>query len=348
VPHLIAAPDKFRGTATASELAMAIDTGAQRRGWTCERIALADGGEGLLEAVGGERQIESVTGPLGELVDAEWRLVIASDGIPTAVIEMAQASGLALAGGATRNDPIAASTVGVGELVASAVRHGARRIIVGCGGSATSDGGRGMLAGLGDPNLVAGIELFAATDVRTGFLNAARVFGPQKGASHEDIEVLSHELVATAARYKEEFGVDVSRIPGAGAAGGLAGAVAALGGEVVPGFDLVADLADLDGALGRADLVVTGEGRLDVTSLAGKVVSGVVARVAGRAEVLVIAGTTDGTGARELAATTSTPEDLLEIVSLVERYGAERALAETAALVRDVVETALDERSVRS
>src|SRR5450631_435103 len=140
MPHVVAAPDKFRGTATAREVAAAVGRAAQAAGWTCDQVPVADGGEGILEVLGGRARYARVAGPLGEPVDAEWRL----DG-STAVIEMAKASGLALVGGAEGNDPVRASTAGTGQLIAAAVLAGARRIVVGMGGSATTDGGLGAL-----------------------------------------------------------------------------------------------------------------------------------------------------------------------------------------------------------
>ncbi len=342
MPRLVAAPDKFRGTATAPEIAQAAATGARRAGWTASCVPLADGGEGTLDAVGGEVRTDVVTGPLGRPVEAQWRLVRAgSPPVATAVVEMSRASGLALAGGAAGNDPIGATTRGTGELVRAALRAGADRVVVGCGGSATTDGGAGALEALaGDPAL-RGVELLVATDVTTPFLDAARVFAPQKGASAEQVALLAARLAATARRYAAEMGVDVTRLDGAGAAGGLAGGLAALGGRIVSGFDLVADLVGLDEQLARADLVVTGEGCLDATSLAGKVVSGVLSRLAGRAPSLVVVGVSRSLLAADLAAATAVPEHLVEVVDLTERFGAERALAEPVALVADVVHDAL-------
>src|SRR5687767_8813088 len=177
--RVIAAPDKFRGTATAAAVAAAIARGARRAGIDCDEVPVADGGEGTLEALGGSNRTTLVTGPLGDPVTAGWRL---SGNV--AVIEMALASGLAVVpGGAEGNDPIAASTSGTGELVAEAVEAGARRVIVGMGGSATTDGGFGALRAMYPLQRLRGVELVAACDVRTRFVDAAEVFAPQKGAS---------------------------------------------------------------------------------------------------------------------------------------------------------------------
>jgi len=345
VPHLVAAPDKYRGTASAPEIAAAAAAGARRAGWTATCVPLADGGEGTLDAVGGEPRSDTVAGPLGAPVEAQWRLVTSRrPTMRTAVVEMSRASGLALAGGAARNDPLRATTRGTGELVLAALRAGAGRIVVGCGGSATTDGGTGAVEVLRHEPALRGVELLVACDVTTRFLDAARVFGPQKGASPEQVERLEERLAETAARYRVDLGVDVTAFPGAGAAGGLAGGLVALGGRIVSGVDLVADLVGLEGHLERADLVVTGEGCLDSTSLAGKVVSGVLRHLAGRAPALVVVGTARDVGAVELAAAAHVPTRLVEVESLTELFGATRALAGPAPLVTEVVYGVLSRR----
>ncbi len=317
--HVLAAPDKFRGSLGAPEVAAAIAAGAEIAGWTCTCLPLADGGEGTLDAFGGPNRTTTVTGPLGEAVDGGWRL---EGGL--AVIEMARASGLALAGGRGGNDPLRASTVGVGELILAAAEGGAERILIGVGGSATTDGGLGALEVLAGRTLP---PLQVACDVTTHFVEAAAVFGPQKGAGPGDVDELTGRLRSLAARYRAEYGIDVEALPGAGAAGGLAGGLAALGAELAPGFDLVADAVGLDAALEKADLVVTGEGKLDASSFAGKVVGGVVRR-AGALPVLAIVGEAEERGG-------------LRIVSLLERFGEERAWAETASCIAEAVAEAL-------
>src|SRR5271166_5060304 len=264
--HLVAAPDKFRGTATASQVAAAAARGARRSGWSASQVPLSDGGDGLLEAVAGEARHDEVTGPLGEPVVAEWRLVRSEGGGldgPTAVIEMARASGLAVTGGRRYNRAVEASTIGTGQLVLLAISHGAARVVVGCGGSATTDGGAGALQAIGSREALRGVDLVVACDVRTSFLDAAKLFAPQKGASAEQVAELTTRLERLAERYRTEWGVDVTQLPGSGAAGGLAGGLAALGARIVPGFDYVADLVGLDGQLATADVVMTGEGFLD-------------------------------------------------------------------------------------
>jgi glycerate kinase len=205
---------------------------------------------------------------------------------------MARASGLQLAGGPEGNDPVAASSAGTGELIVEALDAGARRIIVGLGGSATTDGGLAALQAMHPLGRLKGIELVVACDSRVPFLEAATVFAPQKGASEAQVALLTRRLASLAAQYEQRTGVDVRAVPGGGAAGGLAGGLAAIGAELEPGFDVVAGAVDLERALEDVDLVVTGEGKLDGTSFAGKVVGGVLEWTAdaGVPHVAVIAG----------------------------------------------------------
>jgi glycerate kinase len=251
-------------------------------------LPLADGGEGtldtLLAARGGSRRTTRVTGPLGEPVDAEWGVL--PGGI--AVVEMAQASGLALVGG--RNDPLRASTRGTGELIRAARAQGFNRVIVAVGGSASTDGGLAAAEALGWS--LHGMKVTVACDVETPFLDAAAVYGPQKGASAAQVALLMRRLGTLADQYRARTGVDVTKLTGAGAAGGLAGGLAAIGAELAPGFDAIAEAVGLENALEGADLAMTGEGKLDASSLAGKVVGGVFAwaKDLGVAQVAVIAG----------------------------------------------------------
>ena len=199
---------------------------------------------------------------------------------------MARASGLALVG---RNDPLTATTYGTGELIAAAIAHGCRRVIVGVGGSATTDGGLGALDALGWT--LHGADVEVACDVTTTFLDAPAIFGPQKGASPADVEVLEKRLRELARRFDELHGVNVASLPGSGAAGGLAGGLAALGARIVNGFDVVAAATGFGAALEASSAVITGEGKVDASTLTGKVVARVLdaARIAGR-PAAVIAG----------------------------------------------------------
>ena len=321
---VLCCPDKFRGTLTAREAAGALAAGVERAGRRADRLPLADGGEGTLDVLcpdGRSRRTARVTGPLGDPVDAEWG--VRRD---TAVVEMARASGLALVDGA--NDPLRATTHGTGELIAAALDEGLRRVIVAVGGSATVDGGLGALEALGFE--LRGAEVVVACDVSTTFVDAARVFGPQKGADAATVRELEQRLERLAERYRATHGVDVGAIPGSGSAGGLAGGLAAVGARLVPGAALVADAVGLREALDSSSLALTGEGHLDATSLAGKVVGHVLdgARAVGTAAA-VVAGDADS----------GTLGDVVPCLTLVELAGSpEAARRDAAALVASAAE----------
>ena len=324
---VLAAPDKFRGTATAAQVSSAIDDAARACGWDCVALPVSDGGEGLLECLGGANRRAQVRGPLGDAVLVRWR----QDGVG-AVIEMAQASGLALVGD---NDALAADTTGTGELIAAALDAGCRDIVVGVGGSASTDGGRGALevlrarpagAGFGDA------QVTVACDVRTTFVDAAAVFAPQKGATRQQVGELAARLDALADDYLRDFGVDVRALPGSGAAGGLAGGLAALGAALRPGFDVVAERIGLPAQAGAADLVITGEGRLDATSLAGKVTGSLAKLCAGIGRPLVV-----------LAGSVADDAHLGDArsIDLSARYGSGAARADVLGCVRTAVSQVL-------
>lgn len=327
--RILAAPDKFRGTATARVVADAICRAARACGARATALPLADGGEGTLDAFGGGNRTTLVTGPLGDPVEASWRLTGRQ-----AVIEMAAASGLQLVGGAAHNDPVAASTTGTGELVVAAVDAGARRVVVGVGGSATTDGGFGALRAMYPLQRLRGVDIVVACDVRTSFVDAAEVFAPQKGATPAQVALLRRRLERLAQVYRDEYGVDVADLPRAGAAGGLAGGLAVVGATLVDGFTLVAEELGLHEQLEGVDLVVTGEGFLDEQSFEGKVVGGVAEwAAASGVPVLAVAGDVfDGV------------EERLPVISLVERFGEERARGATAECVEIAVAEWLRER----
>jgi glycerate 2-kinase len=340
MPRLVAAPDKFRGSATAAVVAHAITRGAHSLGWIATDLPLSDGGDGLLDALATpDSRLErtEVTGPDGRAVDARWEL--AGD---RAVVEMALASGLALAGGASANDPIAATSRGTGELIAAAARAvgSGGTVVVGLGGSATTDGGLGALEAVEEAGGLCGAALVGACDVATRFVDAAPRFGPQKGADAEQVAQLTERLIALAEDFRRAYGVDVREVDGSGAAGGLGGAILAMGGELRSGYSLVAELVGLPSALVGADLVVTGEGRLDAPSFDGKVVGGVIEDAgARRVPVLAIVGqVTDD------AVTTARARGA-EVVVLSERFGLARAVRDAAACVEDVVRERLGARS---
>jgi len=329
--RIVIAPDKFKGTATAREIADAIAVAVEDVGHSVVAVPMADGGDGTLDALGGANRTTTVTGPNGEPVSASWRL-----SKKTAVIEMALASGLVLAGGAEENDPLNATTRGTGELIDTAIARGAQRIIVGLGGSATTDGGLGAVEAIGSPARMRGVAVEVATDVNTLFVDAARVFGPQKGATAAQVAFLEARLHGLAERYRDDFGVDVEPVVGAGAAGGLGGGLVALGATIVSGFDLIADELGLFEQIEGADIVITGEGQLDSESFDGKVVGGVAEMAAETgARLVVVAGTIDDSAAVHDLGVNGIA------LSLAELYGQDAAMADPAALAAKAVLAAL-------
>ena len=331
MPRVVVAFDKFRGTATAPDLTDAAVRAAEAAGWAAAGVPLADGGEGSLRCVGGaNRWIETIDA-LGRPVRAGWRL----DGT-RAFIEMAEAGGLEQIGGPAANDPITATTRGVGELIEAALNSGASTITVFLGGSATTDGGTGVIDVIASHPRLPEVDLVAATDVTERFVEAASVFAPQKGADEEQVAQLTARLRETCEMYSTRFGIDVGRVAGGGAAGGLAGGLVALGGRIVSGFDVVADAVGLDAALSGADLVVTGEGRLDAASFHGKVVGSVWARArAFGIPVLTIVGRCD-------PGLEAPPG--LSIECLTDRFGESDAMTNVSSLVNEVVRDALHVR----
>ncbi len=356
--RVLICPDKFAGTLSAPAPASAFADG-----WSASdeliRRPLADGGPGfvevLAEALGGRRIAVPTVDPLGRPSDGEILLVGA-----TAYVESAQACGLHLLAKDER-DPNKATSYGLGTLLLAAVEAGAAEIVVGLGGSAVNDAGAGMLAALGAaPVDVAGyalpyggaylnaaaalsgepqlrqVRLIAATDVDnplTGLHGASKIYGPQKGASEEDVYRLDAALEQFAGVLEQAFGVaDLQRQPGGGAAGGIGAALIALGGRVVSGIGLVSTLIGLEKELDAADLVITGEGSFDHQSLRGKVVAGIAAGARDRGLPCVVLAGRNETGQREASAAGVT-----ETHTLVEHFGSvETALAEPARGLREV------------
>ena len=359
--RVLVAPDKFKGTMTAAEAAEAIAAGWRRSDPRAQvdEIPMADGGEGTLDALvaalGGRRHLVKVSGPLGDPVGAEFAVAVAPEG-PLGVVEMAGASGLQLLS-EPRRKPKRTTTFGTGELIVAACRQGARRVLVCIGGSATNDGGAGMAQAVGirlldgegrdlrpggaalldlatidmrglDP-AVKRTEFVVATDVDNplvGRHGASAVYGPQKGASPEDVALLDRALRHFAAVVHRDLGLDVRDVPGAGAAGGLGGGlIAFLGAKLRPGVEVVMDAVRLRERLGDADLAVTGEGAFDAQSLHGKVPAGVL-RVAAdlRIPAIILCGRADATA------------DEVRVFSLAERFGREAAMTRARELLSEL------------
>ncbi len=381
--RIICAPDSFKESLTAAEVAEAMGRGVSAA-WPdaqVDRCPIADGGEGtavaLVTATGGSIHCSRVLGPLAEPIDAEWGLLgPRPDTPPTAVIEMAAASGLALVP-PDRRDPTRTTTYGVGQLIRAALDAGAQRIILGIGGSATNDGGcgaaqslgvsffdafdqpittpltGGMLEQLGRIDLstldarLASVELEVACDVTnplTGPNGAAAVYGPQKGATAEQVEQLDRGLAHLARLLQGCVGASVADRPGAGAAGGFgAGAVAMLGGTLRRGIELVLEATGFAHRLGAAELCLTGEGRLDGQTSSGKAVVG-VARAAREAGVpcLAFVGAVDAGVDRTLGGL------LEDAVVIGEGVPVERSMREAAALLERRVAEVLARRRAGS
>jgi glycerate kinase len=268
--RVLVCPDSFKGTRSAVEVAAAIGGGIEETGGVVDLCPTADGGEGTAEtvraAIGGEVRTAPVHDPLGRPIEAEFVLV---EGGATAVVDTAAASGLPLVAPEER-DAEAASTYGTGELIAAAVEAGARRVLLAAGGSATTDGGMGAIEALRDRGISDGdAVLVVLCDVTTRFEDAAKVFGPQKGADHAAVERLTERLGEIAA----ELPRDPRGLPMTGCAGGLSGGLwAAFGAELRGGAEFVLELLGFAERLAAADVVVTGEGRIDSQSLEGKIV----------------------------------------------------------------------------
>jgi glycerate kinase len=320
---ILVAPDSFKGTFTAGEVADAVGSGLVSAGREVDLCPVADGGEGTLEALmhglDGQLLTARVSDPLGRPIESEFGFV--SDRA-VAIVETAAASGLSLVAAGDR-DPWGASTAGTGELILAAVQAGARVVYVGVGGSATTDGGAGAVGAIRAGGGLAGARIVVLCDVRTTFEDAARVFGPQKGADETMVARLTRRLRSLAARMER----DPRGVPMTGAAGGLSGGLwAAFGAELVPGAAFVLDALDFDPRMRAARAVVTGEGRIDQQSLAGKLVSEIATRarqagvpcyaVVGRREL-------DAFGARVLDL-----QAILEARTLPELEAAGRQLAE--------------------
>jgi glycerate kinase len=331
--RVLAALDKFRGTISAHDAVAAVASACWEVGFDVDECPMSDGGEGILDVLGGANRTSRVTGPLGVSVEAPWRLHDR-----TAVVEMALASGFELAGGLGGNDAMNATTAGTGELIARAIEQGARTVVVGLGGSATTDGGLGAVDAIGGTARVRSIELQVACDVRTRFVDAAAVFAPQKGATPAEVNLLTARLNRIADDYVARFGIDVRDIDGTGAAGGLAGGLLAIGGRLIPGFDLVADHIGLHDRVAAADIVVTGEGFLDRQSLEGKVVGGILelATEAGL-PVIVIAGDAEPAARDDVVAAGAS------VVRLVDRFGERRPFDEPRWCIEHAARDALVE-----
>ena len=319
---IVVAPDSFKGSLTAIEVSDAIEKGIREVFPEAEiiKIPMADGGDGtvqcLVNATGGKILEEKVIGPLGNEV---WAFYGILGDRKTAIVEMAAASGLTLVPENKRN-PLITTTYGTGQLIKAALNQGCRKMIIGIGGSATNDGGAGMVQALGTKLLdkdgeeigfgggelkkivkidiscmdkrLSDIKVLAASDVNNplcGPQGASRIYGPQKGATPEIIEELDESLAYFAELIKRDLHKDIKDIPGAGAAGGLgASLIAFLNAEFRPGIEIMIEAVKLEQAIKDADLVITGEGKIDSQTIYGKAPIG-VAKIAKKHNIPVVA-----------------------------------------------------------
>ena len=325
--RVLVAIDKFRSTATAQELRATIRATLGDH-FVCDEAILSDGGEGFRAAFEGVTATVPVRGPWGEKHEAPVTIALAA-GVRVAVLEVAEIVGRGFRDAPSPREALDASSAGVADALIAAA-EGVERIVVGCGGSATSDGGEGFYDAWRDAGVH--VALTAATDVTATFLGATR-YAAQKGVASADLPLLERRLRRVAARYARECHRDVIEVPRSGAAGGLAGALYAVGAELVSGFDEVARLGGLHGRLAGADVVITGEGRLDAGSLEGKVVVGVCALTSPHQRVLVVCGASDADAVRQLRGR----YPWIHVEDLVTRFGESRARHETLACVAEVV-----------
>ena len=374
---ILIAPDKFKGSLTADEVAEAMAEGIRSVNPDIEAIKfpLADGGDGtaaiLTKHLHGEFFPVKVHNPLFEIIEASYGY---SESGRTAFIEMSAASGLRLIP-AEKQNPLNTSTLGTGEMIMDAIRHGAEKIILGIGGSATNDAGIGMAAALGfrfldhdgnelkpvganlefiqsidDSTLhynLAGVDVQVACDVDnplTGKRGAAWVYGPQKGATTETILKLDKGLKNFARVVKEKYGKDISRLPGAGAAGGLgAGAMVFLNARLRSGVELVMDITMFEDHLKNADLIITGEGKIDDQSFQGKVLSGIT-KLAKKYNLPVIAVCGD----LKLDIRKLKNHGIIQAISLVDYFGSvEQAMHSTRTGITEVTKILLKKYTTR-
>lgn len=286
---ILVAPDSFKGTFAAADVSAHIAAGIRAAGGSAVELPVADGGEGTFEVLVRGLDARPVrvhtVGPWGD--DVETVVALAPDG--TAVVELAFASGLHLPSTGDR-DPVLASTYGTGVMMAEAVRLGARRVLVAAGGSATTDGGAGAISAIEERGGLGGAEVVVLSDVTTTFADAARIFGPQKGAGPATVEALTRRLNELADGFARELGRDPRTVARTGAAGGFSGGMwSRYGARLVSGADHVLDLLDFDAHAAASTAVVVGEGRLDSQTGQGKIIAAILAR-SGTTPVYAVVG----------------------------------------------------------
>jgi len=332
----LVAMDKFRGTASARDLCNVVAQVLQANSYSVDLQPMSDGGEGFLDAFAGEEIKIEVPGPLGAPVDARITLDDSSSG-RRAVLEIAEVVGRDQLVSPTRREALDASSAGVGHLIVSATALGATSILIGCGGSATSDGGLGCYQVLREAGGLT-VPMSVATDVTARFSGLLR-YAEQKGIHHDDLAVLNQRLKDVRALYLTEQGVDVELLERTGASGGIPAALAVLGGVLTSGFGAVVSAVNLRERVGGTSLVVTGEGRLDAGSLEGKVTGGIASLVGDAAKLLVVCGSVDVQAAQVFMS--HFPR--ARIVSLVEHFGETKSMTDVLDCVKKIVFEEVDQ-----
>ncbi len=322
----VVAVDKFRSTAEAADVAGAVALGAPMS--VVDVVAMSDGGEGFRRVFDGEVVMLSVRGPWGEVHQAPLTL-LAGPG-RRGVLEVAEIVGRGHRAQPSPAEALAATSAGVADALVAARELDLEEVVIGCGGSATSDGGWGCYEALSERGGLP-LRVSCATDITARFLGALR-YAEQKGVASEDLGPLEERLRELATTYRARGGVDVNGLERAGAAGGIPGALGALGARLVGGFDVVAEVTGLAARLSVATHVVTGEGRVDTGSLEGKVVSGVCALTRPDQRVLVVCGAAEEHAVAQLRAR----YPWVEVRDLVSAVGERRALGDTLAALTEV------------
>ncbi len=328
--------DKFRGTASAKELCDTVAEVLKQFDYVPDCQPMSDGGEGFREAFSGEDFAALVRGPLGETVSASITLVTNDTG-RVAVIESADAVGRQHLPNPTGEEALAASSAGVGELILAAARLGATSVLLGLGGSATSDGGLGCYEFLCEHGGLP-VPVIAATDVTARF-SGARRYALQKGVREGDLALVDGRLAELRSRYLHERGIDVETLERTGAAGGIPGALTALGASLVGGLDAVVQVVDLASRVEATDMVITGEGRFDEGSLEGKVTGGLAALAAGRVPLLLVCGSVQAQAEEQLLARYNN----LHFLDLSAMVGPEAATRDVVGSIARVLREALHE-----
>ncbi|MGA2969559.1 MAG: glycerate kinase [Acidimicrobiales bacterium] len=337
--HVLVSMDKFRGTATARQLCDSVSKIVARFNSSVDVQPMSDGGEGFRESFMGDVVVVDVPGPTGTMVAAPITLRKSPEGT-LAFLEVSEVVGRSHLIEPTSAQAIQASSQGVGYLILAAAQRGASSILIGCGGSSTSDGGLGCYRVLRDAGGLP-VAVTAATDVAARFSELIQ-YAEQKGVSPDDMSVIQQRADDARSLYLAEQGVDVEMLARSGASGGIPGGLAALGAELTSGLNAVVRSVNLDERIGRSSLVITGEGRLDHGSLDGKVTGGIAALLGEDTALLVVCGSIEVAAAQEF--TSRYPQ--ANLVSLVDRFDQRTAMTDVFGCVELVVTEELEKHTL--